>query len=159
MAGWVGCEAIKTVLITLPQCLCAVQAAGDWMISIPDSNADLSKQCDVHTFRASAKGGQHVNKTESAVRITHRETKIVVTCQDERSQHRNKEIAFSRLRKKLEGLNKKRKKRIPTRATRASKERRLQAKKNQSTKKDFRKKSFSEEWCIWQTAKKTNDKK
>ena len=115
------------------------------MISIPDSNADLSKQCDVHTFRASAKGGQHVNKIESAVRITHRETKIVVTCQDERSQHRNKQIAFSRLRKKLEGLNKKRKKRIPTRATRASKERRIQAKKNQSTKKDFRKKPFAEE--------------
>jgi len=115
------------------------------MISIPDSNADLSKQCDVHTFRASGKGGQHVNKVESAVRITHRETKIVVTCQDERSQHRNKQIAFSRLRKKLEALNKKRKKRIPTRATRASKERRLKAKKNQSTKKDFRKRLLGEE--------------
>jgi protein subunit release factor A len=115
------------------------------MISIPDSNADLSKQCDVHTYRASGKGGQHVNKTESAVRITHRKTKIVVICQDERSQYRNKQIAFSRLREKLEALNKKRKKRIPTRATRGSKERRLQAKKNQSTKKDFRKKSFTEE--------------
>ena len=115
------------------------------MISIPDSNADLSKQCDVQTFRASSKGGQHVNKIESAVRITHRETKIVVTCQYERSQYRNKEIAFSRLRKKLEGLNKKRKRRIPTRATRASKERRIQAKKNQSTKKDFRKKPSAEE--------------
>ena len=115
------------------------------MTSIPDSNTDLLKQCDVHTFRASAKGGQHVNKTESAVRIIHRKTKIVVMCQDERSQHRNKEIAFSRLRKKLEELNKKQKKRIPTRATRASKERRLQAKKNQSIKKDFRKKPFAEE--------------
>ena len=115
------------------------------MIRIPDANADLLKQCDFHTFRASGKGGQPVNKTESAVRITHRETKIVVMCQDERSQHRNKEIALSRLRKKLEALNKKRKKRIPTRATRGSKERRLQAKKNQSTKKDFRKKPFAEE--------------
>ena len=80
------------------------------MISIPDSNADLSKQCDVHIFRAPAKGGQHVNKTESAVRITHRKTKIVVICQDERSQYRNKQIAFSRLRKKLEALSKKQKK-------------------------------------------------
>jgi len=115
------------------------------MISIPDSNADLSKQCDVHTFRASAKGGQHVNKIESAVRITHRETKIVVTCQDERSQHRNKEIALSRLQKKLEALNKKQKKRIPTRATRSSKEKRLQAKRKQSQKKDLRKKPSEEE--------------
>ena len=115
------------------------------MISIPDSNADLSKQCDVHTFRASAKGGQHVNKTESAVRITHRETKIVVTCQDERSQHRNKEIALSRLREKLKALNKKQKKRIPTRVTRASKEKRLQAKRKQSQKKDLRKKPSEEE--------------
>ncbi len=115
------------------------------MIPIPDSNADLLKQCDVHTFRASGKGGQHVNKTETAVRITHRETKIVLMCQDERSQHRNKEIALDRLRKKLEALNKRRKKRIPTRATRGSKERRIQAKKNQSTKKDFRKKPFAEE--------------
>ena len=115
------------------------------MISIPDSNVDLSKQCDVHTFRASAKGGQHVNKTESAVRITHRETRIVVTCQDERSQHRNKEIALSRLREKLKALNKKQKKRIPTRVTRASKEKRLQAKRKQSQKKDLRKKPSKEE--------------
>ena len=115
------------------------------MIPIPDSNADLLKQCEVHTFRASGKGGQHINKTETAVRITHRETKIVLMCQDERSQHRNKEIALDRLRKKLEAFNKRRKKRIPTRATRGSKERRIHAKKNQSAKKDFRKKPFAEE--------------
>ena len=114
------------------------------MILIPESNAGLLKQCKVDTFRASGKGGQHVNKTESAVRITHMPTAIVVTCQDERSQHRNKAIALSRLRKKLEALNKKQKKRIPTRATRASKEKRLQTKKKQSQKKDLRKKPSEE---------------
>ena len=115
------------------------------MILIPESNTDLLKQCKVDTFRASGKGGQHVNKTESAVRITHMPTAIDVTCQDERSQHRNKEIALSRLRKKLEALNKKQKKRIPTRGTRASKEKRLQSKRKQSQQKDLRKKPSKEE--------------
>ena len=95
------------------------------MIILPESDEDLLRECEVETFRSSGPGGQHVNKTESAVRLKHVASGIVVSSQQERSQHRNKVICLQKLRDKVARLNYRPKKRVATRVPRSAKNRTL----------------------------------
>lgn len=98
----------------------------------------LEREVLVETFRASGPGGQHVNKTSSALRLVHPPSGVVVIAQDSPSQVRNRETAFQRLIERLRKLNYVPKKRVATKPSRAARERRLEKKKHTGSLKQSR---------------------
>jgi ribosome-associated protein len=100
--------------------------------AVPASLSRLLAECDVTAYQSSGPGGQHKNRTMTAVRLRHRPTGIVVIGRRERSQRQNLRAALGRLRERLERLTHRPPPRHATRPTRASRERRLAAKRRRS---------------------------
>ena len=94
--------------------------------------ATLQREVRIDVYRASGPGGQHVNRTESAVRLVHEPSGVIVVAADTRSQARNREIAFARLAARLRELNRVPRQRLKTRVPRAAKARRLEAKRRRA---------------------------
>lgn len=95
----------------------------------------LSKETDISFYRSSGPGGQKKNKAESAVRLYHRPSKLMVIATEQRSQSQNRLLAFKRLQRKLATLNRVPKPRIKTKISKGAKEYILEEKKHLSLKK------------------------
>jgi ribosome-associated protein len=117
---------------TTPQ----LRAAARRSLSLPGEA--LAAECEETFFIASGPGGQHRNKTESGVRLLHRPTGVVVTATERRSQAQNRSAALLRLRERLQALSHVPRRRVATRPTRGSKERRLEEKRRNAERKSGR---------------------
>lgn len=114
--------------------------------AIPDTDEALLGECDVDVFRGSGPGGQSVNTSDSAVRLTHRPSGIVVVCREERSQLRNKRLCLGRLRARLErALAPPPPPRKATKPSAGARERRLAEKSRRSATKAARRAPGGEE--------------
>ncbi|HET8541649.1 MAG TPA: peptide chain release factor-like protein [Anaeromyxobacter sp.] len=102
------------------------------------SDEALAAECDERFFTAGGPGGQHRNKTESGVRLSHRPTGVVVTATERRSQAQNRGAALERLRARLEALARRPRPRRATRPTRGARERRLSEKRRRGERKSQR---------------------
>jgi protein subunit release factor A len=112
---------------------------------LPETDEALLAECDVQVFRATGPGGQSVNTTDSAVRLIHRPTGIVVVGRRERSQLRNKLDAVRRLRARIADAQRPRAPRHATKPSWGSVQRRLSSKAKLSSKKTARRKPASDE--------------
>lgn len=100
--------------------------------------ATLEREVRIDTFRSSGAGGQHLHKTESAVRLVHGPSGISIAVSDTRSQQQNRELAFERLIERLKKLNYVPKKRKKTRPSLGAKKRRLEGKRHAGAAKRLR---------------------
>lgn len=110
------------------------------VIRFPTDRESLERDCDVEFFVAGGPGGQHRNKVETGVRLTHRPSGLVVTATERRSQSANREAAFERMAEKLEARQRVRKPRRATKPSSASKEARRKDKKLTGERKKARNK-------------------
>jgi hypothetical protein len=104
----------------------------------PTDRDSLERDCDIEFIIASGPGGQHRNKVETGVRLTHRPTGISLTATERRSQHANREAAFARMAERIEAQQRVLPPRKPTRPTTASRTRRLNTKRQNSLLKRSR---------------------
>jgi protein subunit release factor A len=115
-------------------------------VPIPPTDDQLLAECDVETFRAGGPGGSKKDTTDSAVRLRHRPSGIVVVCREDRSQLRNKEACLRELRRRLEERARPVAERKPTTPTRTAKTRRVAAKRRRGRLKRDRGFLDDEEW-------------
>ena len=104
----------------------------------PTDRATLEKEVEMTFYRAGGPGGQHRNKTETAVRLVHRRSGVTVTATERRSQAQNRELAWERLIAAIKKLNYRPRKRKATKPTKGSVKRRLDSKRKRSDVKKKR---------------------
>lgn len=115
------------------------------MVKYETDREALERDCEMEFFVAGGPGGQHRNKVETAVRLTHRPSGLVVTATERRSQSANRDAAYERMAEKLLALQIVQKPRRATKTPAAVKAKRLEGKKRKSEIKQSRSRKFTEE--------------